>query len=161
MKTMNYLFIAAAILLCSCKGSSYLKQRYTHFGHGTAQSVAHQPASAIVDHAQAKALPVQEVQEASVEKTTIMITGPESNAQEMTLVASVENKLQSSPAKNFSRLLSLPVSKAKAEFQKKREQASEVQSHRGLISGLLGLILYIIFCAVVIAAIIILVLLIV
>lgn len=160
MKTMNYFFIAVVILLCSCKSSSYLKQRYTHFGHATAKSAAHQPAPATVDHAQAKALSISEVNVEKVEKT-MMITAPETNTREMTLVASAENKLQASHAKNFSKLLTVPVSKAKAEFQKKKEQTSEAQSHRGLISGVLGLILYIILCAVVIAAIIILVLLIV
>lgn len=48
---------------------------------------------------------------------------------------------------------------SRSGFEKKKDASDASQSHRGLLSGLIGLILYIVISAVVIAAIILLVLL--
>ena len=161
MKTSIYLFfIAAVVFLCSCKGNAYMKQRYTHFGHGAGKKsteavAAHrkaapvqQPVAEIVMNAQA---PVQSA--AQVEAPTApteQVAAPKESAGPVSLKKAKQTI--SGAIKNTA---------ATAGFTKKKDASDASASHRGLLSGLVGLVLYIVISAVVIAAIIILVLLII
>jgi flagellar basal body-associated protein FliL len=159
MKSIIYLSIVTVILLCSCKGNSFLSQRYTHFAQGNAKKQHHEPA-------------IQESRKSASQAVAQQLISAAGNLQETPQQAMVSPAVQIPKASSLVKINTLqkvkqalenPIkaAKARAMFQEKKADAGAIQSHRGLISGLIGLILYIVLSAVVIAAIIILVLLII
>lgn len=161
MKNITYLFIVAVVFLCSCKSSSFLNQRYTHFGHGHAKK---QQQDIAVSGLQQKTLRVTEQAVPAAEQ--VRIETPQSVTAAMPAVQLPEtcDQQQTTALQKVKRALAGPVAaaKAKAAFQQKKTDAGASQSSfKGLITGLIGLVLYIVLSALVIAAIIILVLMII
>jgi hypothetical protein len=158
MKSIIYLSIVAVVFLCSCKGNSFLNQRYTHFAHGPAKKQQHE-------------LAVQQARESASRPVTQQLISTGENlgteaSQPAMAVPSIQipengKGVRTGPLQKVKQALEHPIKGAKAKFQEKKTDMAASQSHRGLISGLIGLILYIVLSAVVIAAIIILVLLII
>lgn len=160
MKNSIYLLIVAVVFLCSCKGNSYMKQRYTHFGHGPKKSVNHDVATRHTSPAEVQqAAPSVAVEESAAPTSVVVETSSAPTEQ----VATPKEGSRSISLKQAKQLVTGAVKNAasKASFNKKKDASDALQSHRGLLSGLIGLILYIVISAVVIAAIIILVLLII
>src|SRR6218665_1304587 len=153
MKNIIYLSIVAVVFLCSCKGNSFLNQRYTHFAHSKDKQqhkIMAQPGRETVS---------QTVAQQIVPAGESMLASAEPKAAETTQAVQMtagNNLAKATPLQKVKQALENPVKAAKAKtlFKSKKADASDAQSHKGLISGLIGLILYIVVSAVVIAAII-------
>ena len=155
MKNIIYLSLITAVVLCSCKGNSYMKQRYTHYSHGSKK--ASQEAVAV------KASPKTTMNEMTAAEIV-----PQENSQQP--LASVDNRVtersvakqassktnsfQLPKIKDISRMVTLPSQKLTKNSTDKQNAA---KAHKGLIFGLIDLALFIIIVAVIIAAILLLV----
>ena len=156
MKNIIYLSLIASVLLCSCKGSSYMKQRYTHYGHGakkTVELVAVMKSDVKVGKNEL-ASQVAMVPENDPSPLASANVTDKQNVTKQT-VSNLSHRVQLPKVKDLSRLVTSPsVHVAKANMEK--QNAS--QAHRGLIFGLIDLALFIIIVAVIVAIILLLVL---
>ncbi len=118
MKKSIYLLIVSVVFLWSCKGASYMKQRYTNFGHGASKSSNH----AVAAH---HTVPAQQVAACSVaveEGVQTAAAGKAPATPTTEQVAAPKESTRPASEKQAKQLVSNALKNAttKAGFEKKK-----------------------------------------